>query len=185
MSKKALIILADGFEEVEAITPIDLLKRAEIDVVIGGLNGELVRGAHDIYVKADIHLKDVDFIPDVIIFPGGLPGAENLAMSLEVKTLISRIDAQGGIIAAICASPALVLAPTGVLDGKKATCYPGLQQNFSTQVTYVKDPVVQDGNIITSQGPATAVKFGLKIIEVLAGKAKADMVGEQALTHLQ
>lgn len=184
MSKKAVVALADGFEEIEAITPVDMLKRAEIEVVIGGLNGELVRGAHDVYIKADLSLKELDFVPDAIIFPGGMPGAENLARSLEVKTLISRIDSQGGIIAAICASPALVLAPTGVLDGRKATCYPGLQQNFSTKVKYVKDPVVHDGNVITSRGPATAMDFSLKIIECLAGKAKADMVGEHALVDI-
>ncbi len=176
MRKKALIVLADGFEEIEAITPIDLLKRGEIDVLIAGLDGGLVRGAHDIYVKTDISLKDLKFVPDVLILPGGMPGAENLARALELKTLISRMASNGGVIAAICAAPALVLAPTGVLDGKKATCYPGLQQNFSTAVTYVKDTVVQDGNIITSQGPATAMEFSLKIIEALAGKAKAEMV---------
>jgi 4-methyl-5(b-hydroxyethyl)-thiazole monophosphate biosynthesis len=184
MSKKAVVVLADGFEEVEAITPVDMLKRAEIDVVVCGLNAELVRGAHDVYVKADVVLKELDLVPDAIIFPGGMPGAENLARSLEVKTLISRIDSHGGLIAAICASPALVLAPTGILDGKKATCYPGLQQNFSTKVKYVKDAVVQDGNVITSKGPATAMKFSLKIIEALSGKAKADMVGEHALVDL-
>ena len=83
MSKKALLVLAEGFEEIEAITPVDLLKRAEIDVVVGGLNGELVRGAHDIYVKADMPLKDIDFVPDVVIFPGGMPGRKTLQGPLK------------------------------------------------------------------------------------------------------
>ena len=181
MSKKALIVLAQGFEETEAITPIDILRRAEVDVTIAGLGGDLITGAHGIPVKVDVIFEEYDSIPDAVIFPGGLPGAENLASSTKVKELITKMDSQDKIIAAICASPALVLAPTGVLKGKSAACYPGLEKNFSSDIKSVKQEVIQDGNIITSKGPATALAFGIKVAENLVGKAKADMIAQQML----
>jgi 4-methyl-5(b-hydroxyethyl)-thiazole monophosphate biosynthesis len=181
MKKKALIVLAPGFEETEAIVPMDALRRSEIDVTIAGLGGQMVTGAHGVTVKADVVFADYKDIPDAVVFPGGMPGAENLASSTKVKELIAKMDSEGRIIAAICASPALVLAPTGILKGRTATCYPGLEKNFSSDVKVTKDKVVQDGNIITSRGPATAFPFGLKIAENLVGKAKAQMVAEQML----
>ena len=118
-------------------------------------------------------------MPDAVVFPGGMPGAEHLASSTKVKDLITKMNNEGRIIAAICASPALVLAPSGVLNGKSATCYPGMEKSFFTNVQFSDDKVVQDGNIITSRGPGTAFEFGLKIAENLAGKAKSDMLSEQ------
>lgn len=179
--KKAIIVLAEGFEEVEATIPADVLRRSEVEVTIAGLGKLEIKGAHNITIKTDVLFDDYKDKPDVVIFPGGLPGAENLALSLKVKDLILRMDAEKKLIAAICASPALVLAPLGILKGKTATCYPGMESNFLSGTKHSKERVVQDGNIITSQGPATAFEFGVKIAENLVGKQKADMVASQML----
>lgn len=181
MSKKALIILADGFEETEATVPIDILRRAEVDVTVAGLDGEMIAGAHGLSLVTDILFDEYSGMPDVVIFPGGMPGAENLANSIKVKDMVLKMNKEGRLVAAICASPALVLGPTGILNGKTATCYPGMEESFSPEVTFSSDAVVQDGNIITSRGPATAFSFGLKIAENLVGKEKAEMVGKGML----
>lgn len=179
MKKEALIVLADGFEEIEAVTPIDILRRAGVNVVIAGLEKELVRGSHNIAVKADLLLRDYNSTPDALILPGGAPGTENLAGSPEVKNLVMKMFSEEKLIAAICAAPALILSPLGILDGKRATCFPGLETNFSAKVKHVKEKVVQDGLIITSCGAGGAFEFGLKITEYLAGKAKSEMLAEQ------
>ena len=181
MKKKALVVLAEGFEETEAIAPIDILRRAGIEVTIAGLGSATITGSHDITIQADAELGDIKTLPDVIVFPGGMPGAENLAASDKVKKIIFDMNDKGKLVAAICASPALVLEPTGILAGKKATCYPGMEKNFSVNVEFSKDPVVQDGNVITSRGVGTAIPFALKIVESLAGKSTADTVGGQVL----
>jgi len=179
MKKKALVVLAEGFEEIEAVAPIDILRRAEVDVTVAGLRGDSVTGAHGVEIKADVVFGDYKLLPDAIVFPGGMPGAENLASSVELKDMVLKMHSGGKLIAAICASPAIVLAPEGILRGRTATCYPGLEKNFSPDVKFVKEEVVQDGNVITSRGPATALVFGLKIAENLAGKAKTDMLAGQ------
>ncbi|MDD4956926.1 MAG: DJ-1/PfpI family protein [Candidatus Omnitrophica bacterium] len=181
MPRKALVVLAEGFEDVEAVTAIDVLRRAEIEVTVAGLGSETVKGARGVVVKADTLLEKADDMPDAIVLPGGMPGAENLARSTRLKDLIVKLDKAGKLICAICAAPALVLEPTGVLEGKKATCYPGMEKSFSPLVKFTKENVVQDRNVITSRGPATAIAFGLKIAENLVGKAKADMIGEHML----
>ncbi|MEA3489252.1 MAG: DJ-1 family glyoxalase III [Candidatus Omnitrophota bacterium] len=181
MNKKAMIVLAEGFEEIEAISPMDILRRAEVKVVVAGLGGDLITGAHGVSMKTDTVFSGEGELPDAVVFPGGLPGAENLAGSSKLKEMILKMNSRGKLIAAICASPALVLAPTGILSGKSATCYPGLEKNFSTDIKFVKEKVIRDGNVITSRGPATAFAFGVKIAEVLAGKAKAEMVADQML----
>jgi 4-methyl-5(b-hydroxyethyl)-thiazole monophosphate biosynthesis len=160
---------------------LDILRRSEVDVTIAGLGGEMVTGAHGLSVKADVVFEDYKDVPDAVVFPGGMPGAENLASSTKVKELLEKMGSEDRIIAAICASPALVLAPMGILKGRAATCYPGLEKNFSTDIKTKKDKVVQDGNVITSRGPATAFAFGIKIAENLVGEAKARMVAEQML----
>jgi len=181
MDKRALIVLAEGFEEIEAIIPIDVLRRASVDVTTSCLGVKSVTGAHGIEIWADTALEDYEYLPDVVIFPGGIPGAENLARSAEVKKMIKRVSSEKRLIAAICAAPALVLAPTGILNGREATCYPGLEKDFPPEAVYVKKNVVQDGNIITSRGPGTAFLFALKIAENLVGKTKTDMIAEQML----
>ena len=183
MNKKALVILAQGFEEIEAVIPIDMLRRAEVEVTVAGVGGEAITGSREVIIKPDVSLEECDLEPDAVILPGGMPGAENLATSSKVKEFVSKMYSKGKLVAAICASPALVLAPTGILNGKEATCYPGLEKNFSSEIKFSKERVVQDGNVITSQGPATAFEFARKITENLVGKAKADMVASQMLVE--
>ena len=181
MSKKALVVLAEGFEEIEAITTIDILRRAGIDVTVAGLNDININGSHGIKVTADRKLDAAGFDFDACIFPGGMPGATNLASSEKVKCLIQKMDQDKKLIAAICASPAIVLAPTGVLNNKSATCYPGMQENFGNEIRYKEDNVVMDENIITSRGPATALSFSLAIVERLTGKGAADKLRKATL----
>ncbi|MBU1895063.1 MAG: DJ-1/PfpI family protein [Candidatus Omnitrophica bacterium] len=181
MKKTALIILAEGFEEVEAVTPIDILKRAGVDIKIAGLGRLTIKGAHGIRVECDCLLKDYKNFPDALILPGGMPGAENLASSVEVKDLILKMHEKKKLIAAICASPALVLAPLTILKDREATCFPGYEKSLPASVKFVKKDVVQSGNIITSRGAGTAFAFGLKITQNLVGKPIADTVAQQML----
>jgi len=176
MAKTALVILAEGFEEVEAIGPVDVLRRAGVRVTLAGLVDRRVESSRKIKVEADILLRDLVGIPDAVILPGGLPGATNLAQSGDVSCLVKKMNGEGKIIAAICAAPAVVLAPLGILEGKKATCYPGCEDDFSKKTLYVQEPVVVDGNVITSQGPGTALEFALAIAACLVGQGMADIV---------
>lgn len=181
MPKRALIILAEGFEEIEATAPIDILRRAQVEVIVAGLNNKEICGAHGIKINADILLEEFRQDADALILPGGSPGAENLSKSKKVSELIKAMFKGNKIIAAICASPALVLEPTGILKNKKATCYPGMEKLFSQDVQFCQEAVVRDGNIITSRGPATALPFALAIVEALVDKTTADALGERVL----
>ena len=176
MLKTALVILAEGFEEVEAIGPVDVLRRAGVRITLAGLADRQVKSSRKIGVETDILLKDLVELPDAVILPGGIPGATNLAKSEEVAELVKKMNAAGKIVAAICAAPAAVLAPLGILDGKKATCYPGCESDFSRKIVHSKERVVVDGNIITSQGPGTALEFALVIAARLVGQEMADAV---------
>ena len=176
MLKTALVVLAEGFEEIEAIAPVDVLRRAGVRVTIAGTTDRLVKSSRHIGVQTDILLKDLVEMPDAVILPGGLPGATNLARSKEVAELVKKMNAAGKIVAAICAAPAAVLAPLGILDGKKATCYPGSESAFSKKTVHSKERVVVDGNMITSQGPGTALEFALAIATQLVGKEIAENV---------
>ena len=173
MSKKVLVILADGFEEVEALAPIDVLRRSGASVTVAGLKperGNLVRGAHDVWVRCDVELWDVrEDRFDAIVLPGGMPGALNLHKSEVVNSMVLDTYKRGNLVCAICASPAFVLAPTGILDGKKATCYPGCEEKYS-HLAFCGERVVRDGNVITGAGPGTALEFGLLISEAMFGK---------------
>jgi len=182
MSKKAIVILAEGFEEIEAAASIDILRRADIDVTVAGLNDVRVKGSHGLTVVADKKIDEAGLEFDACVLPGGMPGATNLASSEKVKTLIRTMNQKGKIIAAICASPAVVLAPAGVLKNKSATCYPGMQSNFGKDTIYKEDNVVVDGNIITSRAPATALLFALAIVEQLAGREIRDKLSKATLT---
>ncbi len=170
MAKRALVLLAEGFEEIEAVTPIDMLRRAGLEVFVCGLDSECVSGAHGVSIAAD--KKFDSFIDDIdaIILPGGMPGAENLARSKKLKELIQTMHKAGKLVAAICASPAVVLAPSGILNGRRATAYPGMEKQFGKETIFLEDRVVLDGNIITSRGPGTAFQFSLAILEWLAGE---------------
>ena len=180
-NKKVLVLLADGFEEIEAITPIDVLKRADLDVTIAGLSSKTVTGSHGIKFQADILLDDYKGLPDAIVLPGGLPGAKNLAESPKVRELVKKMNQEKKIVGAICAAPALVLAPNGILNGRKATCYPGFEKNFSSEVNFSLERVIVDGHVITSRGPGSALEFALQLVEVLAGKEKAQSLSQGLL----
>ena len=169
-----LVPLAQGCEELEAVTIIDLLRRAGIDVVSAGLDVQPVHASRGVVLIPDTDLDSAlkqDF--DMVVLPGGLPGADHLDNDPRIQTLLKDMAAKRKYIAAICAAPK-VLVSSGVLDNKKATAYPGVLDAMSK--TSETDAVVQDGKVITSRGPGTAMDFSLSLIEVLVGKAKRDEV---------
>ncbi|MCO5170988.1 MAG: DJ-1/PfpI family protein [Planctomycetes bacterium] len=173
---RAVIVLAEGFEEIEAITPIDVLRRAGVEVVTAGVGGRRVVGSHGIAVEADATVGEVPEDVDVVVLPGGLPGAENLGKSPEVRALVERVHAAGRRVAAICAAPAVALAGTGVLRGRRATCYPGFEERFGADVTRSEERVVVDGTVVTSRGPGTALEFSLALVEQLVSREKAEQL---------
>jgi len=183
MSKKAIVILADGFEEIEAISVIDILRRAGIEVTVAGLHDTSIKGSHGITLIADQNLDDIDSDFDACILPGGMPGATHLANSKKVNSLIQLMHKEQKIIAAICASPAVVLATSGILEGKSATCYPGMESNFDKHTRFEEDAVVVDGNIVTSKGVGTAIPFALAIIEELVGSEGKAKVAKAILAN--
>jgi 4-methyl-5(b-hydroxyethyl)-thiazole monophosphate biosynthesis len=174
--KKVLIHFADGFEEIEAITPVDVLRRAGCEVITISVTGKReVPSARGITVIADKHFNESDYEhADLIILPGGQPGSDNLNRHEGLKQQIKTFHEQGKMIAAICAAP-LVLGSTGILKGKKATCYPGTEPRL-TGATCTGNAVEVDGNIITGKGPGLALTFSLTLAELLVGKTKADEV---------
>ncbi len=179
--KRAIVVLAEGFEEIEVVTPIDILRRAQIEVVIVGVSNKLVSGAHGLKISTDVLLDEFREEADALILPGGSPGAENLAKSKKTTDVMNKMFKAGKIIAAICAAPSLVLEPTGILSNKKVTCYPGMEKLFSQDVALGEGAVVRDGNLITSRGPATALSFSLAIVEALTDKETVDQVKERVL----
>jgi 4-methyl-5(b-hydroxyethyl)-thiazole monophosphate biosynthesis len=163
----AVIVLADGFEEVEAVTCIDLLRRAGVKVTVLGLGAAEVRGAHNIWVKADMPFNKLAEPFDAVVLPGGMPGTSNLVASNDLLDLIRFAHGKNKLCAAICAAPA-VLAKAGILDNRKATCYPGCEPHLKGALL-CEDAVVTDYNIITSRAVGTAIPFALELIETLAG----------------
>lgn len=182
--KKSYVFLANGFEEIEALATVDILRRAGIDAITVSISPSLqVKGAHDIEVTADMTLVDVkNDESDWLILPGGMPGATNLAECKPLCDMLSKHHTKKGHIAAICASPAVVLAPLGILDGKEATCYPGFEGALKNcKVGY--RPVVVDGNVITANGPATAIAFALAIVANALCEEKAREIAEGLLVY--
>lgn len=164
-----LINLADGFEEIEALTVVDLLRRAEVDARTVSLNGSnCVKGAHGIDVMTDLRFETADYEgAEMMVLPGGMPGAVNLQNHEGLKGHILEFDRQGKYLAAICAAP-MVFGRHGILKGRRATIYPGMEAELKG-AEYVESPVVRDGNLITSQGPATAMAFALELVAILKG----------------
>ena len=172
---KVLVPLAQGCEEIEAVTIIDLLRRAKIEVISAGLDDQPVTASRGVRLIADTTLDEAltqEF--DMIVLPGGMPGMTHLKNDSRIITLLQKMAREGKYTCAICAAPA-VLAEAGLLAGKSATGYPGFIDNLPT-VTHKNDPVVRDGKVITSRGPGTAMDFALELIEVLAGKAQRNEV---------
>ncbi len=174
---RVLIPLAQGCEELEAVTVIDLLRRAGIEVVTAGLADGPVRASRGVVLLPDTTLDrvvDEDF--DMVVLPGGLPGADHLDGDPRVRRLLRRMADAGRYTAAICAAPK-VLASAGLLDSRRATAYPGVLDHLSLPRTQVlQDAVVTDGHVVTSRGPGTAMDFALELIERLLGRAKREEV---------
>jgi 4-methyl-5(b-hydroxyethyl)-thiazole monophosphate biosynthesis len=188
MAKKVMVLLADGFEEVEAITPIDYLRRAGIEVATVSIGGNAgVKGARGIPVTADTSLAELrgrgQVSPafwDGVLLPGGMPGASNLAASPETGAFLKDMAAAGKLVCAICASPAVVLAPLALLQGRRFTCFPGMEERVSG-AEWSEDRVVIDGNIITSRAAGTAAAWAAAIIEKLEGPEAARKLSESVL----
>ena len=174
--KKVVIIVAPGFEEVEAVTPLDFLRRAGIEVFSAGLTNREVTGSHDITLVCDGILADISDTPDGVVIPGGMPGASHIAENAEAVNLIRKTYDAGGLVAAICAAPAVVLGGTGILSGRRATCYPGFHDRLGQDVQHASDRIVRDGNIVTSQGPGTAAEFAIEIIRYFLGDEAAEKI---------
>ncbi|MFP6583527.1 MAG: DJ-1 family glyoxalase III [Candidatus Hydrogenedentota bacterium] len=162
-----LVPVADGSEEMELITIVDVLRRAEIDVTIASLSGEAITASRGTRIIPDAALADVlDDNFDLVVLPGGLPGADNLDNDPRIHVLLKRNVAEGRLVGAICAAPR-VLAHAGLLDGKRATSYPGFLDDIAPEVSSTGEAVEWDGNVVTSRGPGTAMDFALTLIEVL------------------
>ena len=166
-SIRVWVLLAPGFEEIEAITALDVLRRAGFVVSAVGLVDSEVRGAHDLTIVADCLLGDLvnDPLPNVIVLPGGMPGATHLRDRPDVQQCLKTSHEQGVLLAALCAAP-IALAAAGVLSGRRAVCYPGFESQL-TGAVLVDEDVVVDGNVLTSRGVGTALAFALPIVETL------------------
>ena len=166
-----VLFLADGFEEIEALLPLDLLRRAGVQTVTVGLGGREIRGAHGITV-----LADTDRVPegdaDMVILPGGMPGAANLDASGMVADTLARASARGAHLAAICAAP-MVLGHKGYLVGKRAVCFPGFENELTGAEVQTDKGVVRDGNVITAKGMGVALEFGLTLVAALKDEQTA------------
>jgi 4-methyl-5(b-hydroxyethyl)-thiazole monophosphate biosynthesis len=170
------LFLADGFEEIEAIAPIDILRRANINIQTVSISGtKEVTGAHGIIIHADRLFTEIDLVHnDMLILPGGMPGTKNLDAHQALKALLAKQFEKGGKIAAICAAPS-ILGKMGLLEGKEATCYPGFEDALSG-ATISLEKVVMDKNIITAKGAGVAVEFALKLVEELDCKSEAERI---------
>ena len=171
------ILLAPGFEEAEALVPADLLRRAGVETALVTIGEESVPGGQGITVKAEMSLADVKpVLGDMVVLPGGGRGYRNLGADPAVEELVKTAAADGLWVAAICAAPTL-LGRWGLLEGKRAVCYPGMEGQLTGAVVPEGVSVVRDGNIITSRGAGTSFDFGLELVEVMAGPEKAAEVG--------
>lgn len=176
--KKVLVPLADGFEEIEAISIIDVLRRAGVEVVTAGLHALEISGAHKVRVIADVLLDDaLKGNYDMLILPGGQPGTDNLRKDPRVLDLVRQMERKKKKIAAICAAP-MVLRDAGIAEGQKITSYPGLEGEFG-KYAYLPERVVVDGDIATGRGPGAALEFALKLVDILEGPAKAAQLASQ------
>lgn len=179
---KVVILLADGFEELEAVAIIDVLRRAEIEIVSAGLREGPVPSARRVQVIPDTVIDTVtadEF--DMLVLPGGIPGADNLNADGRVRDLITDFHKKGKITGAICAAP-YVLANAGVLNNRHATSYPSFKDRLGSAI-YEEKSVVEDGTVLTSRGPGTAICFALAIVEKFAGKEKARQIKEAMLVQ--
>lgn len=177
------ILLAPGFEESEALVPADLLRRAGIDTALVSLNGTLVPSAHQVTVQADCTLDGLDSERVELVFlPGGLGGVKALSADPRVAQLVRAVYDRGGYVAAICAAPT-VLAGFGLLEGKRAVCYPGMENEMAGAVLCPSVPYVLEGNLITGEAAGSVFPFGLKLVELLKGAQAARQVADAVHYH--
>lgn len=179
--------LANGFEEIEGLAPVDILRRGGVDIKTVSITGsEFVETSHGVTVKADLKFEDVaDFNDaDILLLPGGMPGSTNLNAHEGVKAALKKQFEAGKRVGAICAAP-MVLASCGILDGKKATCSRGFQQYFNASTTYTGELIQEDGNVITGEGPAATLPYAYKILSYFIGEdAVKDLETKMQFTHL-
>lgn len=176
--EKVAVFLADGFEEIEGLAVVDLLRRAEIETDMVSIMGRVdIQGSHNICLKADMLLENINADAyDMMVLPGGGPGTQNLKACKPLNEMVVKHFEKGKYVAAICAAPT-ALGQMGILKGKKACCYGGLEQGLTgAEVSF--DNVVVDGNVITSRGMGTAIEFGLKLVEIYKGAEKAKALSD-------
>jgi DJ-1 family protein len=183
--KKVAVLVAEGFEEIECATPTDVLRRASCDVVLAGLTGMEIKGAHGLVFKMDTLISSLSGEFDMLVLPGGMPGAKHLGDSMEAKKLATDMYNDGKLVTAICAAPVMTLGAWGLLNGKKAACYPGMEGMFPENVSFSSERVVVDGNIITSCGPGTALEFSICLAAHIAGKDIATKLAADMLLGQQ
>lgn len=179
------ILLGTGFEESEALVPADLLRRAGVEVVLTSLQGREVTGGHGITVKADLELEQLEPAQvEMIFLPGGLGGVTAISTYPKALDLVRTVHSQGRYVAAICAAPT-ILAALGLLDGHRAVCYPGMEEQMAGALIQKGTPVVVDGTLITGEAAGSAISFGLKLVELLKGSDMAEKVRESIHYHIQ
>lgn len=173
------MFLGTGFEETEAIAPLDLLRRGGVEVKTVGLNGPVITGGHGIGVAADIQIADLDISDaEMVILPGGLGGVASIRACAPAMEAIRTVWEQGRFCAAICAGPT-VLSDLGITDGKNATCYPGCEDGMGSAKLVSDAACIRDGNLITGTSAGCAIPFGLKLIEALRGADTAQRIAKQ------
>lgn len=177
--KKVVMLFATGYEEVEALMTVDILRRAHVEVCMASVEGkEYVTSSHQVTVKMDADMKDVKWDEvDAVILPGGMPGTLGLRDSEEVLNVVRKFHDEKKIVAAICAAPS-VLGAAGILEGKKATSYPGFEDELGCK-EYSQEMVVVDENVVTSRGLGTAMEFAFQLVSMLVSQEKSDEIREQ------
>jgi protein deglycase len=181
--KKVLVPLAPGFEEIETVTVVDILRRAGARVTLAGTQDGSLEGSRGIHLIADILLVKVDIDEfDLVVLPGGQPGTTNLQKNERVQIMLETMNRNGKLIAAICAAP-LVLQSAGILQDRTATSHPSVKDGLN-KVNYSEDRVVVDGNLITSRGPGTAMEFAMKLVEILFGRDRMETVNQGVMAIL-
>jgi 4-methyl-5(b-hydroxyethyl)-thiazole monophosphate biosynthesis len=176
MTKHVLVPIADGTEEIEAVTIIDVLRRAGAEVTVASVDGLQITASRGVRLVADCLIGQcLDHTYDLVVLPGGIPGAEHLRDSRDLKQLLQRQSDAGRLMGAICAAPAVVLEAHGLLENRKATCHPNHVKSLHDP-TAAGERVLVDGAVVTSQGPGTAMAFALKLVELLFGREQMEAV---------
>jgi protein deglycase len=180
MTKRVLVPIADGTEELEAVSIIDVLRRAGAHVTVASVDGLQVTASRSVRLVADALIAEAGDTYDLIALPGGMPGSEHLRDSVPLTALLKRQQAEGRLLAAICAAPVVVLQHHGLIDGRRATCHPSVAERLENRAA-LASRVVVDGNLVTSRGPGTAIEFALRLVALLFGDETAAETGRVML----